>query len=143
MYGFICSLLAGIFMSIQGVFNTRLSGKIGPWETGVIVQGTGLALTLLVLFFSHSGNYKKLGEVNKFYLLGGVIGVLIVFTVIQGIKTLGPTTSIAIILIAQLLAASIIDGFGLFDTKHIPFSFTKVLGIIIMIIGIVILKLKA
>jgi bacterial/archaeal transporter family-2 protein len=130
-------------MSLQGVFNTRLSDKIGPWETNTIVQSTGLALTLIILFFSHSGSYKKIGEVNKLYLIGGFIGVFIIFTVIQGIKTLGPTCSIAIILVAQLLSAACIDIFGLFDTKQLCFHFTKIIGVIIMVAGIIIFKLKS
>jgi bacterial/archaeal transporter family-2 protein len=129
-------------MSLQGVFNTRLSDKVGPWETNTLVQGTGLALTLVILFFSHSGNYKKITEVNRFYLTGGFIGVFIIFTVIQGIKSLGPTCSIAIILVAQLLSAASIDTFGLFDTTVSCFHFTKIIGVIVMIAGIIIFKLK-
>lgn len=34
----IYSLLAGIFITLQGVFNTRVSDKIGLWETTTIVH---------------------------------------------------------------------------------------------------------
>lgn len=142
MFGVICSILAGLFMSLQGVFNTRVSEKIGSWETNSIVQGSGLALTLIILFFAGNGNIKKITEVNKLYLLGGFIGVFIIFTVMHGIKSLGPTCSIAIILIAQLLSASVIDIFGLFDTKPLCFHFSKIIGIVVMIAGIIIFKLK-
>jgi transporter family-2 protein len=129
-------------MSLQGVFNTRLSEKVGPWETNTLVQGTGLALTLIILFFSHSGNFKKITEVNKLYLTGGIIGVFIIFTVIQGIKSLGPTCAIAIILVAQLLSAASIDTFGIFEAKPICFHYTRIIGVIVMIAGIIIFKLK-
>ena len=142
MFGVICSILAGLFMSLQGVFNTRVSERIGSWETNSIVQGSGLALTLIILFFAGNGNFKKVTEVNKLYLLGGFIGVFIIFTVMRGIKSLGPTCSIAIILIAQLLSASVIDIFGLFDTKPLCFHFSKIIGIVVMIAGIIIFKLK-
>ena len=142
MFGVICSILAGLFMSLQGVFNTRVSEKIGSWETNTIVQGSGLALTLIILFFAGNGNIKKVTEVNKLYLLGGFIGVFIIFTVMAGIKSLGPTCSIVIILIAQLLSASVIDIFGLFDTKPLCFHFSKIIGIVVMIAGIIIFKFK-
>lgn len=143
MLGVVFSVLAGVLMSIQGVFNTRLSEKIGSWETNTIVQGTGLALTLIILIFFHNGDFKKINEVNKLYLLGGVIGVFIVFTVMQGIKSLGPTCSIAIILVAQLLSAACIDIFGLFDTKPLCFHYTKIIGVVVMVAGIILFKLKS
>lgn len=129
-------------MSLQGVFNTRLSSKIGSWETNVIVQGSGLILTALILLIFGNGHFKEIRNVNKLYLLGGVLGVIIIFTVMEGISMMGPTYSIATILVAQLIAAGIIDAFGLFDSTKISFGWTKIIGIAIMIIGIVIFKWK-
>lgn len=129
-------------MSLQGVFNTRLSSKIGSWETNVVVQGSGLILTVLILLIFGNGHFKEIKNVNKLYLLGGVLGVVIIFTVMEGISMMGPTYSIATILVAQLTAAGIIDAFGLFDSTKISFGWTKIIGIVIMIIGIVIFKWK-
>ncbi|WP_373897282.1 DMT family transporter [Haloimpatiens sp. FM7315] len=143
MIGIIMSILAGIFMSLQGVFNTRLGEKIGVWETNVFVQGTGLILTLIILFVAKNGDFKQIKTANKLYLLGGVLGALIIFTVMRGIKSLGPTYSIATILVAQLLAAAIIDAFGLFGSEKIVFSLNKYLGVALMIIGIVVFKWKS
>lgn len=140
MSGIIFSIIAGICMSIQGVFNTRLGEKIGTWETNVIVQGSGFVFTLLILFLAGNGSFKNIKSVNKLYLLGGILGVIIIFTVMMGIGKLGPTYSIATILIAQLTAAAIIDSFGLFGAKQLTFDFQKILGVIVMIIGIIIFK---
>ncbi len=129
-------------MSLQGVFNTRVSEKIGLWETNVFVQGTGLILTLIILLIAGNGNFKDIKEVNKLYLLGGALGAIIIFSVMLGISNLGPTCSIAIILVAQLLAAGIIDSFGLFGAEQIKFALSKFVGIGIMIAGIIIFKWK-
>lgn len=129
-------------MSLQGVFNTRLSDKIGSWETNTIVQASGLILTLIVLFFFGNGNFKEIKSANKLYLLGGALGVVIIFTVMVSIKSLGTTVGIGTILVAQLLAAALIDAFGLFGSEKIPFSFHEILGIVIMIAGIVLFKWK-
>ena len=129
-------------MSLQGVFNTRVSEKIGLWETNVFVQGTGLIVTLIILLIAGNGNFKAIKEVNKLYLLGGVLGAIIIFTVMQGITSMGPTYSIATILVAQLLAAGIIDSFGMFGAEQIKFTLSKFIGIGIMIVGIIIFKWK-
>nr|WP_264174568.1 DMT family transporter [Clostridium algoriphilum] len=129
-------------MSLQGVFNTRVSEKIGLWETNVFVQGTGLILTLIILLIAGNGNFRAIKEVNKLYLLGGALGAIIIFSVMLGISNMGPTCSIAIILVAQLLAAGVIDSFGMFGADQIKFALSKFIGIGIMIVGIIIFKLK-
>jgi len=142
LFGFIIAIISGIAMSVQGVFNTKLSDKIGTWETNTIVQGSALVLTLIILFFFGNGNFREIKSANKLYLLGGALGVVITFTVILSIKSLGTTVGIGTILIAQLLAAALIDAFGLFGSEKVPFSFHEILGIVIMIAGIVLFKWK-
>lgn len=142
MFGIICAIISGISMSLQGVFNTRLGEKIGTWETNVFVQGTGLILTLIISFIIGKGSYSQIKNVNKLYLLGGALAVIITFTVMQSISSMGPTCGIGIILVAQLLAAAIIDAFGLFGSEKIKFSLHHFIGVAIMIIGIVIFKWK-
>lgn len=129
-------------MSLQGVFNTRVSEKIGLWETNVFVQATGLILTLIILFIAGNGNFKAIKDVNKLYLLGGILGAIIIFSVMKGISNLGPTCSIAIILVAQLTAAGIIDRFGMFGAEQIRFTLSKFIGVGVMIAGIIIFKWK-
>lgn len=140
MLAIIFAIISGISMSLQGVFNTRLEEKVGTWETNIIVQGTGFLITLIILFFFGKGNIRAVKDVNKIYLLGGLLSVIIIFTVMKSIGALGATAGIGIILIAQLTAAGLIDAFGLFGTNKVPFGIREFIGIIIMLIGIVIFK---
>ena len=142
MIGIIFSIIAGLCMSFQGVFNTRLGEKIGTIEANLFVQGTGLILTLILFFIACKGRFKNIVEVNKLYLLGGVLGVAIIFCVMGGMKFLGPSYAVSIILVSQLLSAAFIDAFALFDSEKIIFGFYKIIGIAIMVLGIVIFKWK-
>ncbi|SHH82718.1 DMT family transporter [Clostridium grantii] len=142
MFGLISSIIAGISMSFQGVFNTRLSEKIGLWQTNFLVQAIAFLITGLILLFVGKGNLSNLGSSNKLYLLGGPLSVIIIFTVMGGIETLGPTYSISTILVSQLLAAGVIDAFGLFGSEKVYFGSTKIMGLLIMILGIIIFKWK-
>lgn len=142
MMSILFAIISGISMTLQGVFNTRLSSKIGNWETNVIVQGSGFILTLLICLLFGNGNYKEFKNVNKLYLLGGLLGVIIIFTVMHSIGAMGATCGIAIILVAQLLSAALIDAFGLFDTEKIAFGIKQIIGVIIMIFGIILFKWK-
>lgn len=142
MMGIIYSLLAGVLISVQSVFNTRLSEKAGFWFTNTWVHGTGFALSLIIMLILKDGSLSKLYTVNKLYWLGGACGVIIVFSVMQGITALGPAYSVAILLITQLLVALLIDSLGLFGIDKVPLSANKLIGIGIMIAGVVVFKLK-
>lgn len=142
MIGFICAIISGISMTLQGVFNTRLNEKIGSWETNTIVQASGLVLTLIILLFFRKGDFRAIKEVNKLYLLGGVLGVIIIYTVMMSIGTLGTTIGIGTILVAQLASAGLIDYFGIFGSEKTSFGVSQIIGVIVMIAGIVIFKWK-
>lgn len=140
MLAIIYAIISGISMTLQGIFNTRLGEKVGTWETNVIVQGTALIFTLIILMFFGKGSFKAVKDVNKLYLLGGILGVIIIFTVMKSIGAMGATLGIGIILIAQLASAGIVDAFGLFGTERISFGIREFIGIGVMIIGIIIFK---
>ncbi len=142
MTGIIFSIIAGAAMSIQGVWNTRLQEKIGMWETTALVQGIGFVCAIIVALFFGNGNIKAITDTNKLYLLGGVLGIIITFTVMQGMKNMGPTFAVSVILISQLVVAALIDAFGLFGTKQVDFNLWKIAGVGLMIGGVTLFKLK-
>ncbi|HYE83904.1 MAG TPA: DMT family transporter [Clostridia bacterium] len=142
MKGIIFSIAAGVFISLQGVFNTRLSEKIGFWETNTFVHATGFIFTFIIMLAAGNGSITRIGEANKLYMVGGMLGVMILFSVMNAISLLGATYSVAILLVTQLIAATIIDSFGLFGSPVIKFDMTKLLGLSIMIAGIIVFKLK-
>lgn len=142
MFGIIVAAVAGAAMSIQGVFNTRLSEKIGIYESNLFVQGVAFALAIPVVYFFGKGSFSSLIHVNKLYWLGGVLGLLITITVMMAIGNLSPTFAISVILISQLLVAALIDAFGLFGSEKIPFVWSKYVGLALMIGGVVLFKWK-
>jgi len=143
MIGVILSILSGLCMSLQGVFNSRLSEKIGLLETNVFVQGTAFLLSSIILIIAGKHNFKNIKGVNKIYLLGGVLAVIIIYTVMKGISSLGTTYAISAILISQLITAGVIDALGLFGARKINFGTNEILGVIIMLAGILIFKWKS
>ena len=142
MLGFIFSAIAGAAMSVQGVMNTRLGDKIGIYEANAFVQGTAFVLSLLAVWILGKGDFKAIGAVNKWYLLGGVLGLVITITVMLGIGKLSPTVAISTILITQLLVAAIIDAFGLMGSEQVAFGWNKFAGLAVMIGGVLLFKFK-
>lgn len=138
--GYIISAIAGAAMSFQGVINTRLSEKIGLYESNVFVQATALVFGLIIMLIFGKGSIFKLTEANKVYWTGGLLGTIIIVTVMMAIGNLSPTRAIATILVAQLLVAATIDALGWLGAEKVPFTWNKWAGLIMMIVGIIIFK---
>lgn len=142
MIGFLFSILAGAAMSIQGVMNTRLQDGIGLWEANAYVQGTAFLLSLIVMWIFGSGNLKAIAAMPKWTLFGGLLGLAITVTVMLSIKDLNPTVAISTILIAQLLVAAVIEGFGWMGQEKAAFGFKQFIGLGLMLGGVVLIKLR-
>ena len=140
--GFIFSIIAGAAMSIQGVMNTRLGDKIGLYESNAYVQGTAFLFSLIALLFLKKGDFSQITQVNKFYLLGGLLGLVITVTVMLGVGKLSPTVAISTILISQLFVAALIDAFGLMGSEKVVFGWNKYVGLALLVGGMILFKMK-
>ena len=138
--GFVWSAIAGAAMSVQGVMNTRLGEKIGIYESNAFVQGTAFILSLLAVWILGKGSFREIAGVNKLYLLGGVLGLVITVTVMLGIGKLSPTVAISTILISQLFVAALIDAFGWLGSEQMAFGWNKYVGLAVMIGGVLLFK---
>lgn len=142
LLGIVLSIIAGMAMSVQGVMNTRLGEGIGNMEANAFVQGTAFALAMIALLFWRQGSFSALGSVIRLYWLGGALGLVITLTVMLGIKSLGTTVAISIILMSQLLVAALIDAFGLMGSEKIAFGWNKFVGLAVMCGGMLLFKLR-
>lgn len=142
MLGFLCALVAGAAMSVQGVMNTRLGDKVGVLETSAFVQLTGFVLALVIALIFGKGNIRLLPQSPWYSWLGGVLAPVITVTVMLSIAGLSPTIGISTILLAQLTVAALIDAFGWLGAEKLPFTWQKCVGIALMAGGVVMMKLK-
>ena len=144
MLGMLLSILSGALMSIQGVFNTEVTKQSGIWTASGFVQFTALLVCVLAWFVTgRQGSVAAIFSVDKKYmLLGGAMGAFITYTVIKGVELLGPAKAIMFIVVTQLIVAYLIELFGLFGQEKVPFDFSKLIGMGLMIGGILVFKWK-
>lgn len=138
----ITALVSGVLMSVQGVFNTRVSEKTGLWLASSIVHFTAFLVCIGILLFVRDDHVEGLKLVNKWYLLGGVLGAGITYTVVVAMAHMGPSYAVMLILIAQLIAAYLIELLGLFGTEKTSFAWSKLVGVGIMMVGIIVFQWK-
>lgn len=129
-------------MSVQGVMNTRLQDDVGLWEANAYVQGTAFLLSLIVMWIFGTGDLKAFATTPKGYLLGGALGLVITVTVMLSIKGLDATVAISTILIAQLLVAAMIDGFGWLGQEKASMNTKQFIALALMLGGVVLFKWK-
>ena len=143
MIGFFIAVISGVLMSIQGVFNTQVTKSSGVWASAAFVQFSALLVCLGAWAIWERIPFTKVFQVEpKYMLLGGVIGAFITYTVIQSMSSLGPAKAAMLIVISQLIAAYLIEVFGVFGVEKTGFSVRKIIGMGITIIGIFIFKWK-
>ena len=141
MIGFFIALLSGALMSIQGVFNTEVTKVSSMWISAAWVQLTALFTCLLAWALTDRKNMLTVFEVTpRYMLLGGVIGAFITFTVIRSMDSLGPAKAVMLIVISQLLVAYLIELLGIFGVERADFSWRKMLGMAVAIVGVVIFR---
>lgn len=90
MIGFFIALLSGALMSVQGVFNTKVTETTGMWVSNAWVQLSAFALCFVAWLIAGRDDVMTLTKVEpKYVLLGGVIGAGITWTVIKSMEQLG------------------------------------------------------
>ncbi|MDD2972523.1 MAG: DMT family transporter [Lachnospiraceae bacterium] len=142
MVGWIIALLAGALMSVQGVFNTKVTDTTGIWVANIFVQGTALLVCVIAWLVTDRSSLSTLWKVEpKYMLLGGAIGAVITFTVIKSMDALGPAKAVMLIVISQLLIAYVIELMGIFGVEKQALEWRKVVGMIIAVIGVIIFKI--
>ena len=141
MIGFLIALVSGALMSVQGVFNTKVTESSSMWAANAFVQFTAFLVCMLAWLFADRTSFRYVIAVEpKYFLLGGVMGAFITLTVIRSMDALGPAKAVMLIVISQLVIAYLIELFGLFGVDRQPFSWRKAIGALIAIGGFVLFK---
>ncbi|MEE0374566.1 MAG: DMT family transporter [Lachnospiraceae bacterium] len=141
MIGFFIAMLSGALMSVQGVFNTKLTESTSLWVANAFVQFTAFLLCIAAWLVTDRSSMRSLFNVEpKYFLLGGVMGAFITLTVIKSMDSLGPAKAVMLIVIAQLVVAYLIELFGLFGVEKQPFVWRKAIGALVAIAGFIVFK---
>lgn len=141
MIGFLIAVISGLLMSVQGVFNTQVTKTTGMWVANAFVQFTAFLICIAIWAISDRTSFGTLLKVEpRYMLIGGILGAGITYTVIKAMDMMGPAKAVMMIVTAQILVAYLIELFGLFGVEKQPFSWRKVIGILLAVGGIILFK---
>ena len=128
---------AGIAGSVQVALMSRLGERIGVVEAlGFSAAVTAvLAFVLLLVARRSLAGYGDAFHQPWWMLLGGVMGLLIVFTVTYAGPRIGVAATVGILIAGQLGMGAAIDRWGLFRSEQIALGWPRVLGIFLLAAG--------
>lgn len=137
MYNFL-SLLIGILIAIMVAFNGELSNGIGNYSSLIVIHILGYALLVFLML------YKKIKIPFKMTLplwlySAGAISVATVFINNITYSSIGVSLPVALGLLGQSLTSIVFDHYGLLGMPKIEFNKKKLIGIIVIIIGVCIM----
>ncbi|MDI3309893.1 MAG: DMT family transporter [Thermoanaerobacterium sp.] len=138
---YVGAIIVGLALGVQSPMNSAL-GKIALPKNSAVLNNL-VGLIILVLISISDGSIKHFGNLFKaptHLLLGGVLGSIIVLGAIILIPKLGAATFASIIVSAQMIAALLIDNFGLFGVEKTPIDWYKIIGVVLLIIGVRLIK---
>ncbi|WP_377865732.1 DMT family transporter [Bacillus sp. R86525] len=138
MKGIIFAVFAGVFITLQGTFNAKLSSDIGIWSTSIMTHLIGFLIAITIFLLKKKEKVTDLKGVKKVYLVAGALGGLIICAETMAIYSMGVTLTAGTLMVAQLLTATVIEMKGLFHIKKIQMERYHIVGTIVMILGIVV-----
>jgi transporter family-2 protein len=128
---------AGLAGAVQIAVQGRLNERVGSVEAAATASVIGAALALVVLLAAR----RSLGGVSdavagpKWQLLGGVMSICIILAITIAGPRIGVVATTAFLIAAQFALAAVIDRYGWFGVDRVAFTWTRVLGIGLLVVG--------
>lgn len=132
-------ILGGIFFGIQGPVNTALGKRTDVFQASLISFFGGMCISGIISVFLGTGDFFLLKEVKIWQCLGGLYGVVNVCVTVAAIPVLGAALSFTLIMLGQIISGAIIDFFGLFGSLKTELSISRIYGIFIIIVGVILI----
>lgn len=134
------SALIGAFIALMIPLNGTLAEVIGNYNASVLIHLIGLIAVIIVLLIGKL-KIKFSKEISLYLYSGGAIGVFTVLFSNISFSALGVSLTIALGLLGQSITSIIIDHFGLLGMKVSRFEKKKIVGLLLIGVGIVVMNI--
>lgn len=133
--------IIGFLVAFMVLVNGILAGYTDLYMSSIIIHVVGLVcITLIIAIGKHK--IKNLKAIPLFLYAGGILGVSNVVLTNLCFSYLGVSLTLALGQVGQFLASAVIDHYGFFGLKKIPFNKKKVWGLLIIAIGLTVMMFE-
>ena len=128
---------AGLAGSVQVALMSRLGERVGVLEALAFSAALTAVLAVAILAIAHHSLTGFAHAVHQpwWMLLGGVMGLIIVFTITYAGPRIGVAATVGILIAGQLAMGAAIDRWGLFGSERIALHWPRLLGIGLLAAG--------
>jgi len=134
------SLLTGIIIAVMIAVNGGLTGQYGIYTATVIIHLAGLPPTIALLLIKRDKVFSALfsnARIPWFFYLGGAVGLTTTVFNNLSFGRISVSALLALGLLGQAVTGLVVDQYGLLGMKKHPFSARKIIGLVLIIVGIV------
>ncbi|MET0749734.1 MAG: DMT family transporter [Solirubrobacterales bacterium] len=126
----------GGLIALQPAINAGLGRATGNIAAAMVSFAIGtLALAAIVVLSGQAGGLSNTFDVSWYYLLGGLLGAVFVFTSLVTVSTIGAGGVAAATITGQLTLSVIIDRLGVLGLDQQPITFSRVAGVALLLAG--------
>lgn len=136
---YILPVLAGMTIAVQSGINAQLRVAVNnPMLAAFISFLGGTVVLAAILLFSKQAipSLATFGTISWYKFMGGLLGVFVVTNAIVSVQQIGAANMYVLIVGGQLLAALIMDHFGVLGLRQNPVTLQKLLGILFLFAGV-------
>lgn len=135
-YGyFLIATLAGVAVALQGQFMGAMNRHVGTATTMLITYGSGAILSAL-LWIAVRSRATDTSAVPWYAWSAGALGLIIVGGIGYAAPRFGLSRTLVITVAAQLIAAMLIEHFGLAGATARRVDPTKLAGVCLTVAGV-------
>lgn len=138
-------LAAGIGIPVLAALNAQLGGRIGsPSAAAMILFVVAFsAAVFMTLLTKGTGALAAAPAQPKHLFLAGLCVAFYVISITTVAPKFGVGNAVFFVLIGQMIAAGLIDHFGLFGARVKPMSLPRGAGIALMMAGVALIQLSS
>jgi transporter family-2 protein len=139
------AFVAGAGVAAQSVINSRLRLLVGgPIWAAAAQFVVGLLLLVLVAVASRQPApvTTGLGTAPWWVWTGGIMGATFIVVTIVLTAKIGATLTLASIIVGQLMAALVVDHYGLFGGTVVRLTPMRVAGVALLLLGVTLIRWK-
>lgn len=139
------AIFAGIIVTFQAGFNTRLGLKINSGEYATLITfilGTFVVILYLIIARKPMPTIEVLKSTSWWMYLGAVSGALYVLIVVIATPKLGVGSTTLLLMFAQIATAVVIDHFDIFSLGQKSVDIYRLSGVVLVVLGVLLVNKK-
>lgn len=138
MSSYVISIMLAFSAGLIGAVQSSLNAWIGK-EQGMFVMIMGVSLiqvlgASVMLRFYGFPSFSLQGA--SLIAIAGIMGITLMFGVSFAIGNLGALPASVLVIVGQILAAAVVNHYGLFGLPRAPFSMQKLFAVAVIAFGV-------